>query len=146
MNNSTLSSNAPVSSAHLLELKELKTYFYVERGTVKAVDGVNLTLDSGVKLGLVGESGSGKSTIALSIMRMIRMPGTIMGQILLNGVDLVKISEEQMRQTRMSQVAMIPQGAMNTLNPVARIKDQMLDGLYDHGIKLNKQEDRKSVV
>lgn len=124
----------------LLEIKDLHTYFYVKAGTVKAVDGLDLNLDAGVKLGLVGESGSGKSTMALSIMRMIRMPGTIKGQILLNGVDLVGLSEDEMRRTRLSQIAMIPQGAMNSLNPVMRVKDQMVDGLRDHGINDSKNE------
>lgn len=123
----------------LLEIKNLRTYFYVKAGTVKAVDGVDLTLESGTKLGLVGESGSGKSTMALSIMRMIRMPGTIEGQILLNGVDLVSLPEEEMRKVRLSQIAMIPQGAMNSLNPVMRIKHQMIDGLRDHGINDSKE-------
>jgi len=123
----------------LLEIKNLRTFFYVKAGTVKAVDGVDLTLDSGIKLGLVGESGSGKTTMALAIMRMIRQPGTIEGQILLNGVDLVPLPEEEMRKTRLSQIAMIPQGAMNSLNPVMRIRNQMVDGLRDHGVNDGKE-------
>jgi len=134
-NSATLKTYLP-----LLEIKDLRTYFYVKAGTVKAVDGLDLTLDSGTKLGLVGESGSGKSTMALSIMRMIRMPGTIQGQIMLNGVDLLKLSEDEMRKTRLSEIAMIPQGAMNSLNPVMRIKNQIIDGMLDHGIKGSKRE------
>ncbi len=117
----------------LVEIKDLKTYFYVKAGTVKAVDGLSLTLETGTKMGLVGESGSGKTTMALAIMRMIRPPGTITGQILMDGVDLIKLSEDEMRKVRLSKIAMIPQGAMNSLNPVARIKDQILDGMIDHG-------------
>ncbi len=124
----------------LLNIKDLQTYFYVKAGTVKAVDGVTLSLDRGVKLGLVGESGSGKSTIALSIMRMIRPPGTVKGEIWLDGQELVRLTPEEMRRVRLSKVAMIPQGAMNSMNPVARIRNQILDGLVDHGMKLSKKE------
>ena len=130
----------------LLEIKDLRTYFYVKAGTVKAVDGVNLTLEPGLKLGLVGESGSGKTTMALAVMRMIRPPGTIQGKISLDGVDLVTLSNEDMRKTRLSQISMIPQGAMNSLNPVARIRSQILDGLADHGVKLNKAEANERLI
>ncbi len=76
----------------ILEIKDLRTYFYVSAGTVKAVDGLTFSIDPGVKMGLVGESGSGKSTVALSIMRMIRPPGTINGEIVLDGTDLLKLT------------------------------------------------------
>lgn len=122
----------------LLEIKDLKTYFYVKAGTVKAVDGMNLQLKHGVKLGLVGESGSGKTTMALALMRMIRPPGTIQGQMIMDGVDLLTLSEEQMRKTRLSKLSMIPQGAMNSLNPVMRIRDQIRDGMEDHDVHLNR--------
>jgi len=133
-------------SAPLIEIKDLKTYFYVRAGTVKAVDGVNLVLERGVKLGLVGESGSGKTTMALAIMRMIRPPGTVEGQVLLDGVDLVKLSGDEMRKVRLGQIAMIPQGAMNSLNPVARIRASMAEGMIDHGIRLNKEEMDKRIT
>lgn len=134
-----------MNTSPLLEINELKTYFYVKAGTVKAVDGVNLKLDSGVKMGLVGESGSGKTTMALAIMRMIRPPGTIEGKIFLEGVDLVSLTEEDMRKMRLSQIAMIPQGAMNSLNPVMRIKDQILDGMFDHGLELGRNEKKERI-
>jgi len=124
----------------LLEIKDLKTYFYVKAGTVKAVDGVDLSLNSGLKLGLVGESGSGKTTIALSLMRMIKPPGTVEGQIWLDGTELVKLSEEAMREMRLSQLSYMPQGAMNSLNPVARVEAQIMDGMIDHGVPMNKNE------
>jgi len=133
-------------SAPLIEIKDLRTYFYVRAGTVKAVDGVNLILERGIKLGLVGESGSGKTTMALAIMRMIKPPGTVEGQVLLDGVDLVKLSGEEMRKTRLGQIAMIPQGAMNSLNPVARIRASMVEGMIDHGIRLNKEEMEKRIT
>ena len=129
----------------LLEIENLKAYFYVKAGTVKAVDGINLDLEKGTKLGIVGESGSGKTTMALAILRMIRPPGTIEGKISLDGVDLVTLSGEEMRKTRLSQIAMIPQGAMNCLNPVMRVKDQILEGLVDHDMRLSKSEGKERV-
>lgn len=133
-------------STPLIEIKNLRTYFYVRAGTVKAVDGVSLILERGTKLGLVGESGSGKTTMALAIMRMIKPPGTVEGQVLLDGVDLVKLSGEQMRKVRLGQIAMIPQGAMNSLNPVARIRNSMMEGMTDHGIRLSKEEMKRRIA
>ena len=129
----------------VIEIKDLKIYFYVKAGTVKAVDGVNLALLPGEKLGLVGESGSGKTTMALGLMRMVRPPMKVEGQMLLDGVDLITLSEEEMRRMRLSQIAMIPQGAMNSLNPVARIRQQILDGLLDHGVQLSRSDADKRV-
>lgn len=125
----------------LLDIKNLHTYFYVKAGTVKAIDGVDLILESGKKLGLVGESGSGKTTMALSIMRMVRPPGTTEGQICLDGVDLLKLNGEEMRKLRLSQISYMPQGAMNSLNPVARIKAQIVDGMIDHGVKFDSKSE-----
>ena len=128
------------NSKPLLDIQNLRTYFYVKAGTVKAVDGVDIQLRPGKKMGLVGELGSGKSTMALSMMRMIRPPGTIEGRIMLEDTDLLKLNEEEMRRMRLSQLSMIPQGAMNSLNPVMRIGDQIVDGLRDHGVSANKKE------
>jgi peptide/nickel transport system ATP-binding protein len=101
----------------------------------KAADGITLTLNEGERFGLVGESGSGKTTTALGILRMIKPPGRIAGgSILLNGdVDILQLSDEEMRKTRLSRIAMIPQGAMNSLNPVVRVKDQMILTMRTHG-------------
>ncbi len=128
-----------------VEIKKLKVYFYVKAGTVKAVDGVDLVLEPGTKLGLVGESGSGKSTMALALMRMVRPPATIEGQLILDGVDLLTLSEEEMRRARLSEISMIPQGAMNSLNPVMRIRDQILDGMIDHGVKMSRTEANEKI-
>lgn len=133
-------------STPILQVRDLKVYYHVEAGAVKAVDGVSFDLYPGVKMGLVGESGSGKSTMALALMRMIKPPAKVEGgQMILDGVDLVTLSEEEMRQTRLSKIAMIPQGAMNSLNPVVRIETQMVDGLLDHGFSLSKEERREKV-
>ncbi len=135
-----------MSQPELLEIQDLHTYFYVKAGTVKAVDGVSLTLESGKKLGLVGESGSGKTTMALSIMRMVRPPGTTQGKIALDGINLLELNEEEMRRVRLSQISYMPQGAMNSLNPVARIKAQIVDGMLDHGVSFNSKADQQRVV
>ncbi len=134
-------------SEPVLQIKNLKVYYHVEAGAVKAVDDVSFDLDFGMKMGLVGESGSGKSTMALALMRMIKPPGKIEGgQMVLDGVDLVKLSEERMRQTRLRKLAMIPQGAMNSLNPVMRIDRQLIDGMLDHGVIMSTEERQARVA
>jgi len=128
-------------SEPILQITDLRVYYYVDVGAVKAVDGVSLSLDPGTKLGLVGESGSGKSTMALALMRMIKQPGRIVsGQMQLDGVDLVALSDEEMRQVRLNKVSMIPQGAMNSLHPLLRIENQLMDGMKDHDPTLTKSE------
>jgi len=134
------------NSQPLLEIKDLHTYFYVKAGTVKAVDGVDMILEAGKKLGVVGESGSGKTTMALSIMRMVRPPGTTNGRICLDGVDLLKLNDEEMRRVRLSQVSYMPQGAMNSLNPVARIRAQITDGMIDHGVGFSSKADQEKII
>jgi ABC-type dipeptide/oligopeptide/nickel transport system ATPase component len=127
-----------------LEIDDLRVTFPTRRGAIQAVDGVSLTLQPGERLGLIGESGSGKSTIALAVMRLIKPPGQIRGRILLDGTDLLTLSDEAMRRYRLAKVALITQGAMNSLNPVIRIRAQMIDSLKAHGIELSKAgyEDR----
>lgn len=134
-------------SAPLLQVKDLKVYYHVDAGAVKACDGVSFSLNTGIKMGLVGESGSGKSTMALALMRMIKPPGTIEGgQMILGDTDLVKLSEEQMRQAKLSRLTMIPQGAMNSLNPVMRIDTQLVDGMVDHGMTFSKEEKKEKIA
>ncbi len=124
----------------LLEVKNLRVYYHTLRGPVKAVDGVNFGLKAGERFGLIGESGSGKSTMALSILRLIKPPGCIeSGEVLLNGVDVMTLSEEQMRKLRLAGIALISQGAMNSLNPVMRVKHQIVDGLRSHGVQVSRQ-------
>ncbi len=134
-------------SKPVLQVRDLHVYYHTPRGPVKAVDGLSFDLESNTRLGLVGESGSGKSTMALALMRMIKPPGRIeSGQILLDDLDLATLSEEQMRSVRLNQIAMIPQGAMNSLNPVTRIRQQIIDGLRAHHINLTQREADKRVV
>jgi peptide/nickel transport system ATP-binding protein len=115
-------------------------------GPVKAVDGVTFDLRPGEKFGLVGESGSGKTTLAQAMMLLIRPPGRIVdGQILLGDQDLLDLSQEEMRRTRLKKIALIPQESMNSLNPVKRIKNQIIDGIVDHSKNLTGKETRDLV-
>ena len=122
-----------MSDSVILQVKNLKVSYYTDAGRARALDGVDLTLCAGEKLGLVGESGSGKSTMALAMMRMIKPPGRIeSGQVIVDGMDLIPIAEEEMLKARLSKIAYIPQGAMNSLNPVIRIGAQMIDAIKAH--------------
>ncbi|MFN8637065.1 MAG: ABC transporter ATP-binding protein [Chloroflexota bacterium] len=125
----------------VLSVRDLRVYYHTPRGAVRAVDGVTFDIKAGERLGLVGESGSGKTTIALALMQLIRAPGKIEGgEVLVDGTDLLKLNEEQMRQRRLAVIAMVAQGAMNSLNPVIRVRDQIVDALKDHGLRLSKSE------
>jgi oligopeptide transport system ATP-binding protein len=120
--------------ATLLEVKDLKTYFYSFDGIVKAVDGVSFDLREGETLGLVGESGCGKSVSAMSILRLIpNPPGRIVnGEILFEGQDLLKLSDEEMRKVRGDRIAMIFQEPMTSLNPVLTIGRQVAEPMEVH--------------
>jgi oligopeptide/dipeptide ABC transporter ATP-binding protein len=125
----------PISNDNnkLLEVKNLKTYFYTEDGVVKAVDGVDFHVNSGEVLGLVGESGCGKSVTALSIMRLITQPGKILeGEVLFEGKDLIKATELEMRQVRGNRISMIFQQPQSALNPVFRVGEQIAEVLNIH--------------
>jgi oligopeptide/dipeptide ABC transporter ATP-binding protein len=125
----------------VLSVRDLRVYYHTPRGAVRAVDGVSFGIKAGERLGLVGESGSGKTTIALALMQLIRPPGKIEGgEVLIDGENLIGLSDEQMRQRRLAVIAMVAQGAMNSLNPVIRVRDQIVDALRDHGLRLSKQE------
>ena len=117
----------------VLNVDNLEVTYYTDAGRAKALDDVSFTLRAGEKLGMVGESGSGKSTLALAMMRMIKPPGRIEGgKVIVGDVDLMSLTDEEMRQSRLSRIAYIPQGAMNSLNPVMRIGAQMVDAVKSH--------------
>jgi peptide/nickel transport system ATP-binding protein/oligopeptide transport system ATP-binding protein len=125
-----------VSSRHvgpLLEIKGLKTHFFTQDGTVKAVDGVSFEIGHGQTLGVVGESGCGKSITSLSVMRLIERPGKIVeGEINLNGDNLLDKSDEEIRDIRGDQVSMIFQEPMTSLNPVFTCGDQISEAVQQH--------------
>ena len=117
----------------LLEVNNLKTYFYTEDGMVKAVDGVDFTVGRGEVLGLVGESGCGKSVTSLSIMRLIGIPGKVVeGEIMFEGRDLLKLSEAEMVHMRGNRISMVFQQPQSSLNPVFKVADQVGEVLQIH--------------
>ena len=114
--------------APLLVVENLRTYFSLESGTVKAVDGVSFSLQHGEALGIAGESGCGKTTTALSLVQILPANATIVeGSIKLMGIDLVGKSENALRRYRWREVSIVFQGAMNALNPVRRVRDQIAE-------------------
>ena len=131
----------------LLDVKDLRTYFYTDDGVVKAVDGVTYDLQEGETLALVGESGCGKSVSALSLMRLIPWPPgkTISGEVIFDGEDILKISEEQMRHIRGNRMTMIFQEPMTCLNPVLSIGTQMSETLELH-MSMDKNEARQRSI
>jgi len=118
----------------LLDVENLRTYFETRGGFVKAVDEVSLQIEKGDALGLVGESGCGKTTTVLSIMRLLPSNGRVLGgKILFDGVDMIAIDEEKLRQEiRWKRMSMIFQGAMNAFNPVFRVGDQIIQAIRVH--------------
>lgn len=117
----------------LLQIRNLKTYFFTYRGVVRAVDGVDLEIDRGDTLGLVGETGCGKSVTALSIMRLVPPPGKIIeGEIIFNNEDLLKKTDYEMRKIRGKSISMIFQDPTTSLNPVFDIRDQLSEVLRLH--------------
>ncbi len=135
--------DAPTDGAMspVLQVNNLQVSYYTDAGRARALDGVSLDLNAGEKLGLVGESGSGKSTMALAMMRMIKPPGRIEGgEVVVDGANLMALSEEDMLAARLSKIAYIPQGAMNSLNPVTRVGSQMMDAIQAHHKDASKSE------
>jgi oligopeptide/dipeptide ABC transporter ATP-binding protein len=125
----------------LLEVQDLQTHFITDAGTVRAVDGVTLTVRKGETLGIVGESGCGKSVTALSVLRLIpNPPGRIVGgKILLEGRNLLELPEGEMRKVRGASISMIFQEPMTSLNPVFTVGDQIAEGIRLHQ-RLSKRD------
>ena len=132
---------------NLLEVKDLKTYFYTEDGVVPAVDGVDFELKPGQTLGIVGESGCGKSVTSLSILRLVpNPPGRIVeGEILFEGKDLVQATESEMQHIRGNDIAMIFQEPMTSLNPVFTIGKQIMEAIMLHQ-NLDKNKAREKCI
>jgi peptide/nickel transport system ATP-binding protein len=121
----------------VLRVEGLSVRYDTPGGALRAADGITFGLRARERLGIAGESGSGKSTMALALLRLIKPPGHIeAGEVWLDGRDLMTLSEEEMRRLRLARIALVPQGSMNSLNPVLRIRDQIDDALRDHGVEI----------
>jgi peptide/nickel transport system ATP-binding protein len=131
----------------VLRLQDLTVYYDTPRGPVHAVEKISFSLRRGERLGLAGESGSGKSSMALTIMRLIKPPARVVsGNIWFEETDLLSLPEPKMKAVRLAQIALIAQGSMNSLNPVMRVHKQISLGLMDHAVKLSKSELAERVV
>jgi oligopeptide transport system ATP-binding protein len=133
-------------TAPILQVKDLRTQFFTDDGIVQAVDGVSFDLAPGETLGIVGESGCGKSVTALSILRLIEEPGRIVGgEILFHGDDLLKMGEEEVREIRGKDIAMIFQDPLSSLNPVLQVGFQIEEAMKAHG-HVQKQDALRRTV
>jgi oligopeptide transport system ATP-binding protein len=133
---------------NLLEVNNLKTYFFTRGGVVKAVDDVSLTIKPGETLGVVGESGCGKSVTALSVMRLVaNPPGKIVaGEINLNGENILEMSQEELTELRGSQISMIFQDPMTSLNPVFTVGYQIAETVQRHRKEISKDQAWKRAI
>lgn len=130
----------------LLNVKNLKTFFFMSRRTVKAVDDVSLRIKKNCTVGVVGESGCGKSTVGLSIARLVPKPGRIVrGEAFFKGEDLLKLSERKMQDLRGKEISMIFQDPVTFLNPLMKIKDQIAECILAHK-KARKSDVRNEVI
>jgi peptide/nickel transport system ATP-binding protein len=137
----TYASPTSATANAVLRVEGLRVAYDHPRGVVRAVDDVNFALRPHERFGLAGESGSGKSTMALAILRMIKPPGRIDGgEVWLENVALSQLTDDGIRRLRLAGIAMVPQGSMNSLNPVVRIRDQIADALGDHGTRLSRRD------
>ena len=133
-------------SEPILRVERLRVGFDHPQGVVQAVGDVSFALAPGERFGLAGESGSGKSTLALAMLRMIKPPGRIAaGEVWLAGRRLADLDEEGIRALRLAGIALVPQGSMNSLNPVLRIGRQITDAFADHGQRLGRDEQQRRV-
>jgi len=127
----------------ILQIKNLRIHYATPKGDVIAVSDVSFDLLEGETLGLVGESGCGKSTTAYGILQLVQPPGYIVGgQIILDDTELLGLEEEDLRAMRWTKLSLIPQGAMNSLNPTMRVKDQIIDAIEAHE---GKQRDKEAL-
>jgi len=123
----------------LLTVENLRTYYFTEKGSVKAVDGVSFSVEKGESLGIAGESGCGKSTVAFSIMRLIKGGRIVGGRITLDGTPLLNMPIRDFRRIRWERISLVSQAAMGALNPVYRIGDQIVEAITTH-TKSKKRE------
>jgi peptide/nickel transport system ATP-binding protein len=131
----------------LLTVEDLTTYYRVMRGYVKAVEKCSFNIEKGEALGLAGESGCGKTTIALSLLRILPPGGKIIeGKIFLDGTDILQLNEDEMRrEVRWKKISLVFQGAMNAMNPVVKVKDQIIEAIQLHEPHVSKKEAEERV-
>jgi len=126
----------------LLDVQDLKTYYTTLRGAVRAVEGVSFQVEKGEALGLAGESGCGKTTVALSLLRLLPRAGKIIeGRVFFDNTDIVDLPEDEMRKNvRWKRMAIVFQGAMNALNPVFKVGDQIVEAIVTHEPEVSRKE------
>ncbi len=127
---------------NLLEVSDLRVYYHTTKGVVKAVDGVDFIVEEGTSVGLAGESGCGKTTLGLSFLKLLPENGVIeSGSLMFDGDDIYSLDEKTFRENvRWNQISMIFQGAMNALNPVFKVEDQIAEAIKLHKKKTKKKE------
>jgi peptide/nickel transport system ATP-binding protein len=132
----------------VLQVTDLRVHYATPEGDVIAANGVSFNIHKGELLGLVGESGCGKTTAAMAILRLVQPPGRILGghAIINRTTDLLALSKQELRRVRWREIALIPQGAMNSLNPVMRVKKQIADGIQTHEGKQPKRELKERIL
>ena len=131
-----------------LEVEDLHIHYHTPEGDVIAANGVSFKVYRGELLGLVGESGCGKTTVAMGILRLVQPPGRIVGgSVKIKGeTDIVQLSERDLRKVRWTDIALVPQGAMNSLNPTMRIKDQIRDAIETHEGKQPRAQMKQRIL
>ncbi|HEY4666571.1 MAG TPA: ABC transporter ATP-binding protein, partial [Anaerolineales bacterium] len=136
-----------MATTDVLSIKDLTMHYSTRRGPVFAVDQVSFSLRRGESIGLVGESGCGKTSIAISLLKLLPENAEILsGEIRLNGVDLVPLTESQVRKYRWRNISMVFQAAMNSLNPVYTVEEQILEAMREHLPQLSDSEMRSQVT
>jgi peptide/nickel transport system ATP-binding protein len=127
----------------ILAVEDLQVFYWTRRGPIRAVDGVSFTIQRNERFGFIGESGCGKTTTMMAVLRLIKPPGKIEnGRIMLDGRNILEMDKEELRQTRWSKIALVPQGAMNSLNPVMRIGDQIEDTIITHDPSVSHEKSK----
>lgn len=144
----TTQNNTNGSSDNIvLSVKDLRVHYDTPTGDVIAVNGVNFNVYEGEIIGLVGESGCGKTTTAMGILRLVQPPGRIVhGEVIIDGTDFVSLGDSELREKRWQVISLIPQGAMNSLNPVMRISKQIADGIEAHIGKQPKRQMKERIL
>ena len=131
-----------------LEVRDLQVHYATPQGDVIAVNGVSFKVYRGELIGLVGESGCGKTTTAMAILRLVQAPGRIVaGQAIIRGdLDLLSLDSQELQEARWKEVSLVPQGAMNSLNPVMRINKQIADAIQKHEGKQSKKASKERIL